>query len=461
MRTFLTATLVLCSSLAAWAQFEHPDLKSGKRHVRSVVLMPVRAEISRVSMKGPEPMTEESRRVEKDLLPVVSEVMKNLGCSVQEVATGAAADPELSYTVDDLQKQFDAAMGQMVKKSKDVRKGRFSLGDSVTRLAAGESADALVFVRAEGQVLTGGKKAFGFIVGGPAFDMVQIDIGIVDARNGDVLYFAKPFLLKNLAKDPADARSGLEKSFRNFAKANGTAPATATAAATTTDKPLAAASSSTPAATATPASSPSTTAAAAEAPAAATPQPPGDGLALQAATTEPAATVPASHFVAPTASPDASARVDSVPPAATSGPTVYVFVQRTNRHVKYSDAAVFTQAIDGLAEYLKAKNVALVTEMPGTLTHSDLETPMDKVLAAARYAKAESVLWVSVDRPVTKWIEFKVQCLDTAGKELWKAAAGSGGGFSGGHGLRVGLEHLRAELDKHLGQPGLPVQPSH
>jgi hypothetical protein len=127
--------------------------------------------------------------------------------------------------VDDLQKQFDATTNEMVRKSKDVRKGRFSLGDNVAKLTQGENVDALVFVRASGQVLTGGKKAFGMLVGGAAFDMVQILIGVVDAKNGDVLYFSKPVMLKNLAKDPADTKKGMEKSFKNFTKANGTAVA--------------------------------------------------------------------------------------------------------------------------------------------------------------------------------------------------------------------------------------------
>lgn len=216
-------TAFLLFAVAACAQFEHPDFKSGKKHINSVVVMPVQAEISRLSMKGPEPMVEESRRVEKELTPVITEVLTKLGCKVNETAASPevlAEDPELKYVIDDLQKQFDVTMEQMVRKSKDVRKGRFSLGDSVTKLPAGENVDAILFVRAAGQVLTGGKKAFGMFIGGPAYDTVAINVGVVDSKTGDVLYFAKPFMLKNLAKDPKQAQSGLQKSFKNFGKAN-------------------------------------------------------------------------------------------------------------------------------------------------------------------------------------------------------------------------------------------------
>ena len=226
-KIFLLFTLALLT-VSAQAQFEHPDLKSGKRHVSSMLLMPLQVEITKVSMKGPEPMIEQSREVETSLAPVIGEVIHNLGCTVDDTSVTVKTmkeDPDLKYAVDDLQKQFDATTSEMVRKSKDVRKGRFSLGDNVAKLPQGEKVDALVFVRASGQVLTGGKKAFGMLIGGAAFDMVQILIGVVDAKNGDVLYFSKPVMLKNLAKDPADTKKGMEKSFKNFMKANGTSVA--------------------------------------------------------------------------------------------------------------------------------------------------------------------------------------------------------------------------------------------
>ena len=432
MKKILAFIPILLFAAAATAQFEHPDFKSGKKHIQSLVLMPVQAEISRVSMKGPEPMIEESRRVEKDLTPVIVDVLKKLGCRVNDTAAAPealAADPELKYVLDDLQKQFDATMEQMIRKSKDVRKGRFSLGDSVTKLPAGEGVDAILFVRAAGQVLTGGKKAFGLLIGGPAFDMVAINVGVVDAKNGDVLYFAKPFMLKNLAKDPADAQSGIEKSFKNFAKANGpvspvdTPPVVAAAVPPVPEKKTELVPPTVVKAELT------------------SPPPP-----IETPVKETIATPPSAPTVVPA----------TVAPAI-AVPKVYVFIQRSQRHIKYSDADVFDGALKDITDYLKAKNVAVASETPGTLSHSEFATPMDKVVAAAKYAKADTVLYVEVDRPISKWIEFKVQCLDTTGKELWNAKTGSGGGLTGGHGLKVGLEHLHAELDKRVGQQGIPL----
>lgn len=223
INSVVAVLVVLLASAVAHAQFEHPDLKSGKKQIRSLAILPVHAEITKVGMKGGEPMMEESRDVEKRLAPVVAAVLEKTGCVVLAGAFAPEAfekNPDLRYAVDDAQKQFDDVMKLLVRKSKDVRKARFALGDSIGKLNVTGDPDALVFVRASGEVLTGGKKAFGWVVGGQKFDMAQVQIGVVDARTGDVLYFAKPLMLKNLAKDTEEARSGIEKSFKNFVKYN-------------------------------------------------------------------------------------------------------------------------------------------------------------------------------------------------------------------------------------------------
>jgi hypothetical protein len=98
------ALFVLCAS-AALAQFEHPDLKAGKKKVRSMVLMPVQVEITKVGMKGAEPMIEESRQTEQELTPVIGTVLHNLGYKLDMESLSRATlekDSDLRYTVDDL-----------------------------------------------------------------------------------------------------------------------------------------------------------------------------------------------------------------------------------------------------------------------------------------------------------------------------------------------------------------------
>jgi hypothetical protein len=221
--TAIVTAVVLMGSLPALAQFEHPDLKSGKIRVHSLLLLPAQVKLTKVGMKGAEPMMDESRQAEQDLSSVVVDVLQDLGYKVNHDALAPSVlekDSDLRYAVDDLQKKFDEQLSLMNRKSKDVRKGRFTLGDEVTKLAAGEGVDALLFVRAEGQVLTGGKKTFGYLVGGSKYDTAFMHFGVVDAKTGDVLYFARPVALRNIAKDSEKTTGVVKKSFKNFAKAS-------------------------------------------------------------------------------------------------------------------------------------------------------------------------------------------------------------------------------------------------
>jgi hypothetical protein len=102
-----------------------------------------------------------------------------------------------------------------MKKRSDVKKGRFSMGDEVLNLNLEKGADAVVFIRGEGKKLTSGKTAFRLLVGGtPAY--LRLQIGIVDARNGEVLLYTDPIF----AGDPTTAvdrlRKALEKGFKKL-----------------------------------------------------------------------------------------------------------------------------------------------------------------------------------------------------------------------------------------------------
>jgi hypothetical protein len=151
----------------------------------------------------------------------------------------------------------------------------------------------------------------------------------------------------------------------------------------------------------------------------------------------------------------------AAPPAtlsATAGQAkVFVFVQRSARHVKYSHSEDFHNAMNDLLDYLKSKNVAIAVDEFGGRNSAEASTPMETVMNIARDAKASGLLYVEVDRPLSKWIKITVQCMDLGGKQLWQEEASSGGGLSGAHGLEVTTKKLHAALDKHLGQQGLPI----
>ena len=218
----LVVLLGVSGSHSVRAQFVHPKIKSKQTTIRSVVVMPAKVNVVRDSMKGPEGMAAESDDLSKRVEAMVAEVlMKQKQVKTLPAAPpGAGDDNQQKYNVADFQTKFDELLPKIMKKRSDVKQGRFSMGDEVLNLNLDKSADAVVFIRGEGKKLTGGKTAFTMLVGGtPAY--LRLQIGIVDARSGEVLLYTDPVF----AGDPTTAvdrlRKALEKGFKKLPEAKG------------------------------------------------------------------------------------------------------------------------------------------------------------------------------------------------------------------------------------------------
>ena len=219
------ATLLLASFTSPiHGQFLHPKIKSKETTIRTVVVLPAKVNVVRDSMKGPEGMAAESdelsARVEKIITEVLSK-QKNVTTLSPLTAASGQGDSQPNYNVADFQTKFNDLLPKIMKKRSDVKKGRFTMGDEVLNLNLEKSTDAIVFIRGEGKKLTGGKTAFTLLVGGaPAY--LKLQIGIVDARNGDVLLYTDPIF----GGDPTTAvdrlRKALEKGFKKLPAAQPT-----------------------------------------------------------------------------------------------------------------------------------------------------------------------------------------------------------------------------------------------
>lgn len=226
-RLALVATVMWLSAALSvallTAQSENRDLKSGKIQVRSIVLMPIQISLTKIGMKGSEPMMDEAHDAVLPLSMEIAAALRDLGyqLDMQSLSTEALAkDADERYAVDDLQKKFDAELGLMHRKSKGVRAGRFTLGDVVARLPLSDNVDALLFVRAHGQILTESKRAFGAFVAGARNDVTVMDFGLVGARTGDVLYFGKATVMASLTQDPEAVAAAIAKALVNFPRAS-------------------------------------------------------------------------------------------------------------------------------------------------------------------------------------------------------------------------------------------------
>jgi hypothetical protein len=221
---FLATLLVLgFASHSTHAQFLHPKLTSKETTIRTVVVLPAKVNVVRDSMKGPEGMAAESdelsARVEKAIAEVLSKEKHVTTVSPPNSGSGLS-DTQTNYNVADFQTKFDDLLPKIMKKRSDVKKGRFTMGDEVLNLNLDKSTDAIVFIRGGGKKLTDGKTAFNLLVGGvPAY--LKLQIGIVDARTGDVLLYTDPMF----GGDPTTAIDRLRKALKKGLKKLPAAPA--------------------------------------------------------------------------------------------------------------------------------------------------------------------------------------------------------------------------------------------
>ena len=224
-RTFMFALVVLLTvsgSHSVRAQFLHPKIKSKETTIRRVVVLPAKVNVVRDSMKGPEGMAAESDDLSARVETMIAEVLlKQKQVATLPATTGSAeADQQRKYNVADFQTKFDNLLPNIMKKRSDVKKGRFSMGDEVLNPTLEKSADAIVFIRGEGKKLTSGKTAFRMLVGGmPAY--LRLQIGVVDARNGEVLLYTDPVLVGDPTTAIDRLRKALEKGFKKLPEVKG------------------------------------------------------------------------------------------------------------------------------------------------------------------------------------------------------------------------------------------------
>jgi hypothetical protein len=201
---------------ASGADFIHPRLK--EISIKSVLLLPPIVEMTKTGVKGKEGMGKEADEANTQMSSGVSAALAARGFTVDSPFSEAAlqANDELKYAVADVQRRFDDIAIQLYKKHKDVRKGRFTLGDSVAVLNTKGTADALVIVRATGLKETKGKAfmtggLLGMALSGNA--TFQSRVALVDAKNGDILFLGD-YVSSGLPKDKT-----YEKSFESIEKA--------------------------------------------------------------------------------------------------------------------------------------------------------------------------------------------------------------------------------------------------
>ncbi len=220
---FLLLCCVLAHSQAAEikAQYLNPKLtdKTEKRlTIRSATILPAKVEITKESAKGSEMMVAESAEISTGVSEAVSQTLQQKRMNVVTNSfEPAAMDETRKYTLADIQARYDALLPKLLDKSKDVKKGRFTLGDEVMLLNVHKDADVLVFIRGTGRVFTKGKTAFALVnIFSLDFPLAVITVGLVDARSGEVLAFTKPLTTSGVLKNKKSLTKMIEKSLKKL-----------------------------------------------------------------------------------------------------------------------------------------------------------------------------------------------------------------------------------------------------
>lgn len=189
----------------------NPKLKAKEVTIRKVRVLPCIVQVTKQGVKGSEGMAEKEEESTTALAAAVSADLSKTGLSVDSPFTDEALkdNNELKYAVADVQRKYDELAPQLYRKSKDIRKGRFTLSDAVAVLNSKGDTDALVFVHSDGVKMTKGKGALsgglvGLAMSGGTYYTTRIVLA--DAKTGDIL-FLDNYMTSGIPKDKAFVKS--------------------------------------------------------------------------------------------------------------------------------------------------------------------------------------------------------------------------------------------------------------
>ena len=175
------------------AQFLNSKLKHSRRRIQVILVLPAQVSLAKAGIKGSESMPDDADKLGNDLYSLLCKYLSNHGAKVLPNPLEGDQSNPAKYALAEMQRKYDNTEVQMLRDPRGVRKGRFTLGDSVAAYVPAADADTLVFVRGSGPVLDRAEKLMGRIPGpwmwsakGQIFDGRLV---FVDARSGEVLVF--------------------------------------------------------------------------------------------------------------------------------------------------------------------------------------------------------------------------------------------------------------------------------
>jgi len=225
--------IILLAPILAMGQRLHPRLKEAKsgdakQVISRVVILPAQVSLAKDGMKGDEPLEKEAAAATPIIEKALAKALAAKNLIVLDspfIPEALKNDEKLKYAVADLRRNYDELNSKIIKNRKDIEKGRFSLGDQVLLLNQDNNIDAFVLVTAAGRRKSGGMKALGIATLNPMImaPLYVINVGIVDARNGDVLAYTGMTSFSDIGKE--DDKKLVDMFIRNLKKLPSGTPA--------------------------------------------------------------------------------------------------------------------------------------------------------------------------------------------------------------------------------------------
>jgi hypothetical protein len=220
--TVLPLAISMPAAAPASERFESAALKDDKVLVRSVTILPINSPVELFEAKtGNGIQPDESKQLADSMRESAAKLFASKGCKLPDDRSTPAAldkDPATKGTVDKIQSEYNAVQQKMFKKPKAVRDGAYTLGGDIASLNPAHDADAFVFLSGLGILSLSDVKAKGVFFGPPysTKNTLLLQLSVVDANTGVILYFARNDSEGNFLRDPAQVQRTIEESLQDF-----------------------------------------------------------------------------------------------------------------------------------------------------------------------------------------------------------------------------------------------------
>lgn len=201
LKTRISAVLVCAGFLASNASaitpglsYEDNKITSGELQIHTACMMPVEGKLSKSTMKGGEGMSKQEDQWTTTIENIVEAHMKTGGVQLLQATdplASGASDDEIRQVIMQLSQKYGDIAAQVDRHPKDIRKARFTIGDSASLLPCSAKADVIVFVEGQAMVTSGGKKAMGLLVAGAGTSYGILTLTMADAKTGQILAISR------------------------------------------------------------------------------------------------------------------------------------------------------------------------------------------------------------------------------------------------------------------------------